>query len=426
MGNPPTPVAALDRLLALAQPVGAEVVALDLAWGRTLAAPLMARRDSPPFAVAAMDGYAICQTPDSSVTTPSAFRVAGRSHAGDSRPSTALEADTAWRVFTGAPVPCNASRVIMQEDVTTREAATTEKGLGAIIEVPPPESDASSFIRPQGFDFAHGDPFFADGHRLTARDISLAASLGYPFLRVRRHPRVGILSTGNELALPGEPLEPGQIYSANGHAYATMIRAFGGTPCLLPAITDNLDALVAVLRHHKTDCDVLVSSGGVSVGDKDFIRQAVLEAGFEVVVHGIAMQPGKPVLFAQHPETHQVFVGLPGNPVSVLVSSAFFLSPLLRHMTGDHSLPWGEAAFADAILGVPLAKGGKRTAFYRARLEEHDEHGRVVVPFSRQDSSLLTLSSLAETLLIHEAHADPKAAGTPVKTLPFPPSVFAL
>ena len=368
-----------------------------------------------------MDGYAVAEHGEQAAWTGRQLRLVGRTHAGAPPPSEPLQAGEAWRVFTGAMVPPNATRVLLQEDIEQVSSTLT------VTAEPNPDN---AYIRPAAFDFAAGQLFFCAGHRLTVRDIGLLAALDFPYVEVFRQPRVGILSTGDEVQLPGEPRRAGQIASANGHALMAAVQAFGGLPTLLPCGRDDMDALKETIITHSSHCDMIVSSGGVSVGDKDHVAAAVAAAGFEIAVHGIAMQPGKPVLFAQTPRDHgspTVFMGMPGNPVSVMVSAAFFMAPFLRLMAGEaaDAVLGGEAAFCSAILGCDLGRGGKRTAFMRAYWQQ-EQAGRVVVPYAHQDSSLLRLSVESEILLVHPAGSPARRARELVQVLPYPASVYRM
>ncbi|WP_179379648.1 molybdopterin molybdotransferase MoeA [Jannaschia marina] len=384
---------ALAHLLSLVERLPGENVALRAASGRAPSAPLAARHDQPPFAASAMDGYAIA----GDAARGDSFDVIGEAAAGHPFDG-ALAPGKAVRIFTGAPLPAGATRVLLQEDVaraSDRVTLTAEPGVG-------------THIRPAGGDFTLGTPHQPD-RLLGSRDIALLAAMGYGTVTVTRRPIVAILMTGDELRPPGEPLRPGQITASNGYGLAAMVEAAGAEARLLPIARDTAESL-----RHAFDlaqgADLLVTIGGASVGDHDLIAQVAGDAGLDLSFHKVAMRPGKPLLAGTLCE--QPLVGLPGNPVSAMVCGVVFLLPMLRRMLG---LP-AAAAPEHLPLAAPLAANGPRQHYMRATLGP----GGLTVA-ERQDSSLLTVLTDATHLVVRPPDDAARDSGETVEALPLPP-----
>jgi len=384
--------AARSRILAALSATPAETVALAEAAGRVLASPVAARLTQPPSAVSAMDGYAL-RAADAALGAR--LRVVGEAPAG--HPFTGqLSPGEAVRIFTGAFIPHGADSILLQED------ATAEGGTVLVREAVTP----GRWVRPAGLDFTTGESLLAAGRKLTARDIGLAAAANHPWLAVHRRPRIGILATGDEIALPGDPLPMGGIVSSNAHALAAMLRAAGAEAVILPIAPDNADA-IATLAQGARGCDMLVTTGGASVGDHDLVQKALVPGGFALDFWKIAMRPGKPLIWGRLGQT--AMLGLPGNPVSALVCAVVFLLPAVAVMAG---LPAAPTPSESALAGADLAANDQREDYLRCTLD-----GEVATPFSRQDSSMLKTLARADALLIRAPHAAALPAGSAVRII---------
>jgi len=385
------------RVLQPFRPLPAEIVPLTQGLGRVLAEPLTARTTQPPAAMSAMDGYALRAADAASV--PATLEVVGRVPAGQHYPHR-LEPGQAVRIFTGAPLPEGADAVVIQEDasesggrVTIREAARPGR-----------------HVRAEGQDFRAGEACIAAGRRLTARDIGLAAAMDRPWLAVRRRPRVAVLATGDEVVLPGEPRTAQQIVSSNGLALAALIASEGGEPVSLGIAPDRPEELQEMAGRAE-GADLLITTGGASVGEHDLVQSALGERGLIVDFWKIAMRPGKPLIFGRMGSTP--LLGLPGNPVSTLVCALLFLKPVLRRLQGLDPI---EPPLA-ARLAVPLAANDRRQDYLRSELRR-DETGQLwATPFPKQDSSMLRLLSQAQGLVIRPPEAPALEAGAEVPLL---------
>ena len=388
---------ARTRILATVAPVPAEIVPLAAAWGRVAAAPVVARLTQPPHDVSAMDGYAL-RAADGA---PGAvLRVVGSAPAGHPWDGV-LGAGEALRLFTGSVMPKGADSVLLQEDaardgdaVAVREAVQTGR-----------------HVRRAGQDFAAGDVLISAGKRLNARDIGLIAAGNHPWVSVHRRPRVAILATGDEIALPGDPIPPGGIVSSNSHALAALVQACGGEAVVLPIALDDRAALMAA-ADAVHGMDLLVTSGGASVGEHDLVQEALGARGLVVDFWQIAMRPGKPLMHGRLGEV--AMIGLPGNPVSSLVCAILFVVPALARLAG---LPAGPPPTVQAKLGAALAANDKRADHLRASLAQDADGALVVTAFARQDSSMLRLMAQADALILRPAHAPAMAAGAMVPVI---------
>ncbi|HEY2615827.1 MAG TPA: gephyrin-like molybdotransferase Glp [Acetobacteraceae bacterium] len=388
---------ARNRILADLQPTPAEIVALADAWGRVTATPVIARLTQPPADVSAMDGYAL-RASDGSLGAM--LHVIGSAPAGHPFDGS-IGPGQAVRLFTGSVVPQGADAILLQEDATASGAEVRVNE--AVI--------AGRHIRRTGQDFAAGDVVVPGGRRLTARDIGLAAAANQPWLTVHRRPRIAILATGDEIAMPGEPIPPGGIVSSNSHALAALVRAAGGEPVVLPVAADTREAVAAV-ADAVYGMDLLVTTGGASVGDHDLVIESLQTRGLELDFWQIAMRPGKPLLFGRLGPVK--VLGLPGNPVSALVCSILFLLPALSRLSG---LPAGPPPTVQAIAGAALRANDHRADHLRATVTT-DPQGRIIAtPFPVQDSAMLRRLALADALILRAPNAPASPEGGEVTVI---------
>jgi len=387
---------ARGRILAALSPTAPETVALPQAWGRVLARPVLSRVTQPPADVSAMDGYAV-RAADANLGA--VLTLVGTSPAGHPWEGTVGPGETV-RIFTGGFMPAGADGVLLQEDATADGTAITVNEAVR----------AGRWIRPKGLDFATGEALLPAGHRLTARDIGLAAACNSPWLTVHRQPRIAILATGDEIALPGEPIPPGGIVSSNAHALAALVRAGGGDPLVLPIAPDDSQVIAEAARSAR-GCDMLVTTGGASVGEHDLVQAALGPQGFALDFWQIAMRPGKPLIWGSLGQVP--VLGLPGNPVSALVCAIQFLLPALARLSGGAASP---PPTIRVRAGAAMAANDKRFDHLRARLEIRDGE-QVVVPFAAQDSSMLKTLARADALVLRAAHAPAVAAGEMVEVI---------
>ena len=396
---------ALERILEAMSALPGEQVSVADGLGRVLASDVVARRTQPPAAMSAMDGYAVRAADVAQV--PATLKVVGQAPAGGAWEGK-LGAGEAVRIFTGGPVPDGADAIVIQEN--------TEAGDGTVTALQ--SAPEGRFIRPAGLDFTEGDVLLPAGRLLTARDIALAAAANRPWVMVHRRPRVAILVTGDEVVMPGDPLAPNQIVSSNSLGMAAMVRVFGGEPYLLGIVPDDREALAAMAAGAK-GADLLLTSGGASVGDHDLVQSVLGEIGFELGFWKIAMRPGKPLIFGHVGETP--VLGLPGNPVSALVCSMLFLRPALARMLGIENAKVSNAQ--TARLAIPLDENDERQDYLRGSLANAENGDLLVTPFTRQDSSMLNMLAQADCLVVRPPHAPALAAGERVPIIPIPNSL---
>lgn len=382
---------ALSHVFDLLSPVGVEAVPLAEAAGRVLAAPVRANRSQPPFPASAMDGYALNGT---EAEPHAMFKVigtaaAGHGFAGHVGPGQAV------RIFTGAPVPEGADRVIIQEDVTAR---------GDMITLGDP-LDAGPHIRPAGNDFAAGTTIAAP-RRLTPADLSLLAAMNIPELPVRRRPVVAIIATGDELVMPGEEPGPDQIIASNSFGLKALVEAEGAEARLLPIARDTRASLETVFGLAE-GADLILTSGGASVGDHDLVGEVAAGLGMEQSFYKVAMRPGKPLMAGRMGAA--AMIGLPGNPVSALVCGHVFVRPALRVLLGLGAAP---APRHKGALAAPIGANGPREHYMRAKITPDG-----LSVFDRQDSALLSVLAEADALVIRPPHDGPRGAGEAVEYL---------
>ncbi|MCH9019781.1 MAG: molybdopterin molybdotransferase MoeA [Proteobacteria bacterium] len=389
---------ALERVKAAFGPLPAEQVSVAEALGRVLADDVEARVTQPPAAVSAMDGYAVRAA--DVAEPPVVLRTIGEAPAGGAYEGTVGPGE-AVRIFTGGPVPEGADAIVIQEDAESQDDRVT-------VRVSAPEGN---YIRPAGLDFSAGVVGLRAGRRLTARDVGLAAAMNVPWLAVRRKPRVALLATGDEIVRPGDPLGPHQIVSSNTLALAALVTEAGATPIDLGIARDNEDSLRRMAAA-AAGADLLVTSGGASVGERDLVQQVLGKVGLDLDFWRIAMRPGKPLMFGRIGATP--LLGVPGNPVSALVCGLLFLRPAIGVMLGVED---EQPAAETAVLGCDLDANDRRQDYLRARLERGPEGELVAIPFPRQDSSMLSTLVAAGCLVVRPPQAPPGKAGDRVEII---------
>ncbi|KRP85422.1 molybdenum cofactor biosynthesis protein MoaA [Bradyrhizobium yuanmingense] len=393
---------ALAAVLAGAEPLAEETVCLDQAYHRVLARDVAARRTQPPEAMSAMDGYAVRAADaatDARLTVVGEV-AAGRPFAGSVGPGEAV------RIFTGGVVPGGADAVVIQEDTLSDGKHVTVKEAAIL----------GRHIRPAGIDFREGDVLLRKGSRLTERDLALAAGMNHSHLAVVRRPKVAILATGDELVMPGAAPGPGQIVYSNGYALHALARSEGAETIDLGIAADTLEATSAGIRRaRESGADILITTGGASVGDHDLVQQALKGEGIAMAFWKIAIRPGKPMMHGRIGAMR--VIGLPGNPVSSYVCAFLFMVPLIRALSGRSAIHHRRER---AVLGRDLAANDQREDYLRARLEERDDGTRVALPVSHQDSSLLANLAAAQVLLVRAPFAPKAEAGTPCEVLRLP------
>jgi molybdopterin molybdotransferase len=394
---------ALALVLANAAPLPAERAGLLDACGRVLAEDLAALRTQPPADVSAMDGYAVRAADVASA--PAHLAVVGEVAAG--RPfDREIGPGEAARIFTGGVMPRGSDTVVIQE-VTTRD--------GDLVAVKRSESKGRN-VRPEGLDFKAGTALLAKGRRLTARDLALAGAMNHAIVPVHARPRMAVLATGDELVPPGTSPAPGQIVYSNGFALMAIGRHEGADAFDLGVVPDRLDATIAAVRRARAaGVDVLVTTGGASVGDYDFVQQAFAAEGMALSFWKVAVRPGRPLMHGRLGGMQ--VLGLPGNPVSSFVCAALFLVPLLRRLAGrgDLSLP-----LEHARLGRALPENDERADYLRASLATAPDGTRVATPFPKQDSSMLAPLAHADCLVLRAPFVPAAEAGAPCTIVSLP------
>jgi len=393
--------AALEIVLADVRALGAERVGLPSALGRVLAQPVRATRDVPPFRNSAMDGFAVraADTATASASAPVELRLLEVVGAG-SLPQRPVRAGTATKIMTGSLMPAEADAVVRVEDAEERDEAVRIR-----VRVQP-----GTHVREPGEDMRTGQLVLAAGHVLRPADIGLLASLGAAVVRVHRRPEVAIVSTGDELVDLGEPLGPGQIVNSNAYTLAAAVEAAGGVPRVMGIVRDTVDDLAAVFREALTS-DLVLSTGGVSMGTFDLVRTTLASLDVEERFWKVAQRPGKPVTFGMRGRV-PVF-GLPGNPVSSLVCFYVFVQPAIRRMLGLERvhLPTVVARVGETIRTAPGL-----TEFVRCTLES-DGASYVARPTGSQSSGVLRSMSLGQGLLVAPPEVETLTAGTAVRVL---------
>ena len=386
------------RVIAAFSPLPAETLSVADAAGRVLASAPQARLTQPPADLSAMDGYAV--RAEDVPAAPTTLKLVGQAPAGGSYDH-ALKPGEAVRIFTGGPLPMGADAIVIQEDTKADGDKIT------ILEAP----RSGRHIRKAGLDFSAGETPFKAGRILTTRDVALAAAMNLPWLSVHRKPRVAILSTGDELVMPGEPVGRNQIVSSSGIAVAALMRAWGAEPTLFDIARDDAkliqDRIAAGAQH-----DILITLGGASVGDHDLVQDALKAQGFDMDFWRIAMRPGKPLMFAARERAR--VLGLPGNPVSTMVCALMFVKPALDRMLGQ---PGELVATRPAKLAVDVKQNDTREDYVRAFVTRGPDGGLTVEPHKIQDSSMLSVLAWSNALLVRPAHDPARKAGDVVQVI---------
>lgn len=382
---------ALAEILAtIPGPLAAEQVALPDALGRVTAQPIVSRRTQPPLAVSAMDGYAV-----RAADLPGALKVTREIAAGqyDDRE---LEHGEAVRIFTGAPLPPGADAIAIQEN-----AITVEGGVRFDESI-----DTGHYVRVAGLDFSEGDTLVPAGRIISPRNIAVIASGNHPWIKVHRRPRIAVVATGDEIRAPGEPLGPAQIVSSNNLALAAFVKAQGGEVVDFGTVGDTLEAVEDAARQ-LTGFDIVVTTGGASVGKHDLVAKGFGNQGLDLSFWKIAMRPGKPLLFGRF--SSGLFLGLPGNPVSSMILSLLVLRPMMRKLMGLSP----DLMREEALLAHDLPANDLRRDFIRARRLPDG----TIDAQARQDSSMLTTLLGADVLLDRPAHDGALKQGAAVRVI---------
>jgi len=389
------PVAeALQRVLIDAKPLPSETVSLNEALGRVLTKDVSALRTQPPAAVSAMDGYAVRAS--DVATAPVTLKVIGEVAAG--HPFTGhVAVGQAARIFTGGVMPAGSDTVVIQEfSAPTGNSVTIQKPTGK-----------GRNVRAQGIDFARDQVLLHKGHRLTDRDLMLAAAMNHPGLSVHRRPKVAVLGTGDELVPPGSAPGPSEIVYSNGFALTALAYSEGAEVHDLGIARDSIEDIVsAVRRARQLNTDILLTSGGASVGEHDLVQRALAAEGLDLSFWRVALRPGRPMMHGRLGGMQ--VLGVPGNPVSSFVCAFLFLVPLIRRLAGRHDV---ERVPATARLGRDLAANDERTDYLRATLVA-DADGPIATPLPDQDSSLMAPLAQADCLVIREAFAPAAPKGS--------------
>ncbi len=379
---------ALDNLFTIAPTMGSEWVTLENANGRVMIAPVVAKRDQPPFTSSAMDGYAMRR---GDVAIGNRLRVIGEAAAGH-RFTGPVNAGEAVRIFTGAPLPTDTDFVVIQEDVTRDgEHITINENLGQ-----------GANTRQQGADFKAGQTVDAP-RRLGPKDIALLAAMNIDRVQVSRRPDVALISTGDELVFPGENPNQDQIIASNTFGLAALINDAGARARILPIARDNIASLNTALDLAQ-GADVIITIGGASVGDHDLVGKVIAERGVDQSFYKVAMRPGKPLMAGKL--DNAVMVGLPGNPVSAMVCGIIFLVPMLKKMLGQQAKA---AQRYQAIVTNEIPENGPREHYMRATLDA----GKVTLA-DRQDSALLSVLTTADALVVRPPNAPAARVGDTV------------
>lgn len=389
-------VEAQAKLLALASPLPAQDTPVTEAAGRYLAVAVAAKRTQPSANLSAMDGYAV-----RSSEWPGPWQIVGESAAG--RPyANSLAAGQAVRIFTGAYVPDGADCILIQEDAKRAGNIVMAQDVAPI--------DAGRFVRRAGADFRSGDNVLPKGTLLRAGQLALAVAAGHGSVSVGGVPRIRIMASGDELVAPGVPCGNGQIPSSNSVMLQAML---SDLPCAIVdhgIVPDNIQALEKCFGQMAQDTDILVTTGGVSVGDHDLVRPALHNVGATCDFWKVVMRPGKPIMAGTL--GNAIVIGLPGNPASAFVTGLLFLLPLVRHLAGcTQPLP----KIQEAITATDLAAVGERASFARAYVENG-----IIAPYPEQDSGLIHPLAACNALLMQEADCPSRPAGTLVKYLSVP------
>ena len=389
---------ARTRIFAALGRLPAEQVSLPQAAGRVLAEDIVSRVTKPPVAVSSMDGYAV-RAADTR-TVPAVLEIIGEAPAGHAL-DVSLDAGQAVRIFTGGKVPDGADCVVIQEN-TRRDGAEV-----TILS----SSREGRHVRPAGLDFSRGEPGGLGGRRLGPREVGLAASMNCLWVKVTRRPRIAIMGTGDELVMPGEMPRADQIIGSNSLVLAALVAEAGGEAVNLGIAPDDEHAIRDVVRR-SAHCDMLVVSGGMSVGEHDLVRKVMTDEGMALDFWKVAMRPGKPLAFGMLGALP--VLGLPGNPVSTMVCGHLFLRPAIHRMLGRTDGGVGEDM---AVAAAALAANDERQDYLRAKLSRDTRGILLAEPFPRQDSSMVSVLSRSSCLIVRPPHAPAAEAGERVRII---------
>jgi molybdopterin molybdotransferase len=386
---------ALARVLDGVTPLPREDAPLTEAAGRVLTDDIAALRTQPPADLSAMDGYAVRAM--DVATVPVTLRLVGEVAAGHPFPGRVGEGEAA-RIFTGGVVPPGADTIVIQENAGRD---------GNLVTVGKP-APAGRHIRRAGLDFKQGDILLPRGRRLNERDVMLAAAMSHPRLPVHRRPRIAVLGTGDELKPPGSPLGPGEIVYSNGFALMALARGEGADVIDLGIVPDQVEATVSAIRQARDGgADILLTTGGASVGDYDLVQKGLAAEGLALSFWRVALRPGRPMMNGRLGAMH--VLGLPGNPVSAYVCAVLFLVPLIRRLAGRTDV---EPEPESATLGRELPENDERADYLRATLHRGADGTLVATPIKIQDSSMMAALAKADCLVIRAPHAPAAAAGS--------------
>ena len=395
---------AKSRIVDSLQPVSIETCAVNQAHARVLAHPACANLTQPPFPASAMDGYAI---PASALGQKGVRLPLAGSLAAGSRPDDRYPPGHAIRVFTGSVVPDGLAAVVAQEDTDADDTHVTINITAA----------QNQHIRSKGQDFTLGEAKLQPGKRLTARDIGLLSAMNVTWVKTYRRPVIGLLATGDEILMPGEPMREAAIMGSSGPALAAAMASWGAEVRNLGVVPDRLDALKTAIEA-AAGVDLLVTTGGVSVGTHDLIRALLVDgaaqADDQLNFWRIAMRPGKPLLWGRLGKL--AILGLPGNPVSALVCGLLFLYPAIQVLRGTavHPLP-----IRTARLTTPLPANGPRAHYLRASLSRQPDGSQLATPAQNQDSALMSVLSDADGLIVQQPDQPALSTGSEVDTILF-------
>lgn len=391
---------AIERILKKLPQLGSETIPLGAANGRVLARPLVSSHNQPPFDSSAMDGYAVRAA---EVVPGRPLKLAGTAQAG-ARFIGMMGVGQCVRIFTGAPMPIGADSVIMQEDATAQ---------GNQISFAKAVKPGTS-VRKQGFDFRRGAELLPPGTALTPQMLSLAAGANQPTLTVTRRPRLAILATGDELVPPGTPLGPDQIVASNTYGLAALLAPYAEAILDLGIVPDDKPKLDAkLLEAFDAGVDILITTGGASVGERDYVQEVLKDLGVELDFWKLRMRPGKPLMFGTRGKT--LVFGLPGNPVSALVTATVILKPALRALLGHVDPLWPR-------IGVPtlsaLPPNGPRRHYMRGNLSRNDIGFLQVMPIFETDSGHSSSLALADALIVQPENHPGAPPGEIVEVIP--------
>ncbi|ACK67547.1 molybdenum cofactor synthesis domain protein [Rippkaea orientalis PCC 8801] len=371
-------------ILNLVTPIkDTEIISLEDSLGRILAETVTSQLDFPYWDNSAMDGYAVKfeDVAQSTPESPTILEIIEEIPAGIN-PQKSLQSGQASRIFTGAMLPRGADTIIMQEN--------TEKKDNQVVILSSPDSP-QTFVRKQGEYYQAGSSLLSPGILINAPEIAVLATAQCSTIRVYRRPRVAILSTGDELVTPSQPLQPGQIVDSNQYALAAFVSRLGAIPIKLGIVPDDKNQLLEKMKEAINCADFVLSTGGVSVGDYDYIEQLLSELGGEILINGIAVTPGKPLTVVKFTNNDCVYFGIPGNPVSALVSCWRFVQPAIRKLSGL-SADW-YPKFIKAKSCQTLRSRGQRETYFWGQLQLVDNHYEFeLAPGTQSSANLINLA----------------------------------